>query len=171
MATGVRIRLTAEQQAEWARRWWEPGTTARERVRLGIVHQSWRGRSVPRIAVDVGLPAQTVRRVVTRFLAEGFAGLVDRARSGRPATLKAADLAAVEALLDAAALVGQTWTAPRLATWLAETRGVRVNAEYLGARLRQRDFRWKRTKRSVRHKRMDPDLQRRKEAELEVLTL
>jgi hypothetical protein len=36
--------------------------------------------------------------------------------------------------------------------------------------LRARKFRWKRTKRSVRHKQRDPDLQRRKQAELEVLT-
>lgn len=170
MATGFRIRLTVEQEEEWERRWWEPGTTARERMRLGIVQQSWWGRSVPRIAADVGLHAQTVRRVVRRFLAEGFTALADRARSGRPATLTEADLVAVEVLLDEAAPVGQTWTAPRLATWLAETRGVQVNAEYLGARVRQRGFRWKRTKRSVRHKRKDPDLQQRKEAELEVLT-
>jgi transposase len=79
-------------------------------------------------------------------------------------------LAAVEALLDQAAAQGETWTAPRLATWLAETQQVRVNAEYLGARLRARKFRWKRTKRSVRHKQRDQDLQDRKERELEVLT-
>jgi hypothetical protein len=46
---------------------------------------------------------------------------------------------------------------------------VRVASEYLAARLRQRKFRWKRTKRSVQHK-ADPDLQARAKAELEVLT-
>lgn len=170
MATGFRIRLTAAQQVEWERRWWAPGTTARERERLEIVWQSHWDRSVPRIAARVGLHERTVRRVVKRFLAEGFVALADRPRSGRPPTLTQADLAAVEALLDEAAQRGETWTTPRLATWLAETREVRINAEYLGARLRAHKFRWKRTKRSVRHKRKDPDLQQRKEAELEVLT-
>ena len=170
MARGFRIRLTAAQQTEWQRRWWATGTTARERERLEIIRQSQRDRSVPRIAEGIGLHEQTVRRVVKRFLTEGFAGLADRPRSGRPPTLTIADLEAVEARLDQAATSGETWTTPRLATWLAETRQVRVNAEYLGARLRQRDFRWKRTKRSVRHKQRDPDLQERKVAELEVLT-
>ena len=171
MATGFRVRMTTEQQAEWQRRWWDPGTTARERERLEMVRQSHGDHSVPTIAERVGRHAQTVRRVVKRFLADRFAGLVDRPKSGRPATLTVADLEAVAALLDDAATKGETWTTPRLATWLAETRGVRINAEYLGARLRARRFRWKRTKRSVRHKRKDPDLQERKEAALEVLTL
>lgn len=169
MATGFRIRMTAEQRAEWPRRW-AASRTARARDRLEIVRQSDEGRSVPTIAGRLELHAQTVRRVVQRFLAAGFAALADRPRSGRPPTLTPADLDAVEALLDGAARAGQTWTTPRLGVWLAETRGVRVNPEYLGARLRGRDFRWKRTKRSVRHKRTDPDLQARREAELEVLT-
>jgi hypothetical protein len=46
---------------------------------------------------------------------------------------------------------------------------VRVHHEYLGARLRARKFRWKRTKRSVRHK-ADPALQAQAKADLEVLT-
>ena len=170
MATGYRIRLTAEQQHEWHRRWWAAGTPPQQRERLEIVRLSTRGRSVPRIAEAIGRHEQTVRRVVTRFLAEGFAGLADRPRAGRPATLRMAHLEAVEAHLDAAARAGQTWTSPRLATWLAETHGVRVHHESLGAQLRRRKFRWKRTKRSVRHKRPDPDLQARAEAHLEALT-
>jgi transposase len=170
MATGYRIRLTAAQEAEWQWRWWAAGTTARERERLEIIRQSYRDHSVPWIAERLGLHEQTVRRVVTRFLAEGFRALVDRPRSGRPPTLTAADLAAVEAHLDAAAAAGETWTGPRVASWLATTRQVRVNHEDLRARVRARDFRWKRTKRSVRHK-ADPDRQEAAKADLAVLTL
>ena len=169
MATGYRIRLTAEQQAEWHRRWWAAGTAPAERERLEMVRLSSHDHSVPWIADRMGRHEQTVRRAVTRFLAQGFAGLADRPRSGRPPTLTAAHLAAVEAHLDAAAARGETWTSPRLATWLAETHGVRVNHEYLGARLRARKYRWKRTKRSVRHK-ADPVLQAQAKAALEVLT-
>jgi transposase len=167
MATGYRIRLTAEQQTEWARRWWAPGTPPAERERLEIVRLAGH-HSVPWIAAHVGRHEQTVRRVVKRFLAAGFAGLADRPRSGRPPRLTAAHLAAVEAHLDAAAARGETWTSPQVATWLAETHGVRVHHEYLGGRLRARRFRWKRTKRSVRHK-ADPDRQAQARADLAVL--
>ena len=169
MATGYRVQMTAEQQAEWARRWWATGTPPAERERLEMVRLAAR-HSVPWIAAQLGRHEQTVRRVVTRFLAQGFAGLADRPRSGRPPTLTEAHLAAVEAHLDAAARRGETWTSPRLATWLAETHRVRVNHEYLGAQLRRRKFRWKRTKRSVAHKRKAPDLQAQAEAAVEVLT-
>ena len=40
MATGYRIRLTAEQQAEWHRRWWAAGTAPAERERLEMVRLS-----------------------------------------------------------------------------------------------------------------------------------
>lgn len=132
-------------------------------VRLAARH------SVPWVAVQLGRHEQTVRRVVKRFLVEGFAGLADRPRAGRPARLQVGHLEAVAAHLDAAARAGQTWTSPRLATWLAETHGVRVHHEYLGARLRARRYRWKRTQRRVRHK-ADPDLQAQAKADLEVLT-
>jgi transposase len=125
--------------------------------------------SVPRIATYLGCHEQTVRRHVKAFLAGGFAALPDQPRPGRPPTLTTAHLEAVEALLDAAACRGETWTAPRLAGWLADTHGARVDPEYLASRLRQRKFRWKRTKRSVQHK-ADPDLQAQAQADLEVLT-
>ena len=169
MATGYRIRLTAEHRDELHRRARARELAPRLRDRLEMVRLSDLDWSVPRIAAYLRCHEQTVRRVVKAFLADGFAALPDRPRPGRPPTLTVAHLEAVEALLDAAARQGQTWTAPRLAAWLAETHGVRVDAEYLAARLRQRRFRWKRTKRSVQHK-ADPDLQKQAAADLEVLT-
>jgi|SRR5215207_1312244 len=169
MATGYRIRLTAAQRDELHHRAREREVAPRLRDRLEMVRLSDLDWSVPRIAAYLGCHEQTVRRVVKAFLAHGFAALPDRPRSGRPPTLTGAHLGAVEALLDAAARRGQTWTAPRLATWLADTHGVRLDPEYLASRLRQRKFRWKRTKRSVQHK-ANPDLQKQAQAELEVLT-
>ena len=64
---------------------------------------------------------------------------------------------------------GQTWTAPQLVAWLARERGVQVSTSRLRALLRQHAFRWKRTKRSLRHLRKDPNLQAEKEADLELL--
>jgi transposase len=170
MAIGFRIQLTPEQRAELHRRARERVVPPRLRDRLEMVRLSDLGWSVPKIAAYLGAHEQTVRRYVKAFLGGGFAALPDRPRPGRPPTLLVAHLGAVEALLDAAATRGETWTAPRLATWLAEAHRVRVDPEYLAARLRRRRFRWKRTKRTVRHK-ADPDLQAQAQAELEVLTL
>ena len=169
MATGFRIRLTPEHREELHRRARAREVAPRLRDRLEMVRLSDLDWSVPRIAAYLGAHEQTVRRVIKAFLAGGFAALPDRPRPGRPPTLTMAHLEAVEALLDAAAPRGETWTAPQLAAWLAATHGVRVDAEYLAARLRARKFRWKRTKRSVQHK-ADPNLQAQPQADLEVLT-
>ena len=78
----------------------------------------------------------------------------------------------MERLLDEAARRGETWTAPQLADWLAQAHQVALTPAYLATRLRQRRLRWKRTKRSVRHKQRqhkDPTLQDRKVADLETL--
>lgn len=102
---------------------------------------------------------------------EGFAALPDRPRPGRPPKVTAADGAALECLLDESAQTGRTWTVPALVTWLATKRGVIISAGRLAVRWQRRRFRWKRTKRSLHHKRQDPLLQERKVAELEALIL
>jgi transposase len=141
----------------------------RLRDRLAMVRLSDLDWSVPRIATYLGCHEQTGRRHGKAFLAGGFAALPDQPRPGRPPTLTTAHLEAVEALLDEAACRGETWTAPRLAAWLADTHGARVDPEYLASRLRQRKFRWTRTKRSGQHQ-ADPNLQAQAQADLEVLT-
>jgi putative transposase len=109
-----------------------------------------------------------VRKHLKAFAAGGFAALADRPRSGRRPRLRAADLAAVEALLDRDAAGERTWTLPQLVDWLAGEREVAISANRLGRLLRQRRFRWKRTKRSVQHK-ADPVRQAEKEADLRTL--
>jgi transposase len=128
--------------------------------------------SVPKIAAYLRCHEQTVRKYVKAFLRGGFAALADRPPPGRPPTVSEAHLLAVEQVLDAAAARGEMWTAPQVADWLARTHRVAITPAYLATRLRQRRFRWKRTKRSVRHKQhaaKDPTLQARKVADLETL--
>src|SRR3712207_5474247 len=103
MATGYRIRLTAEHRDELHRRARARELAPRLRARLEMVRLSDLDWSVPRIAAYLRCHEQTVRRVVKAFLADGFAALPDRPRPGRPPTLTVAHLEAVEALLDAAA--------------------------------------------------------------------
>src|ERR687890_1586725 len=71
-------------------------TAAARRVeRARIVWRATRGEMPPTIAETLGLSAETVRRRIRRFNAEGLAALEDLPRSGRPATYSADVRAAV----------------------------------------------------------------------------
>jgi transposase len=144
---------------------------AREWRRVEVVRRSASGETVPRIARALGLHEQTARQWVARYLEEGPAGLADRPRSGGPRRVGDAALEAACAQLDVAADSpdGRSWTRGQLAAWLGEERGVRVSADRLGRLLRRRGYRYKRTKRTVAHKRRDLLLQASRRADLELL--
>ena len=147
----IRVTLSDAERAELRAR--TRAADPRTRDRLEMVRLADAGWSVPRIARHLGLHEQTVRRQVTAFLAGGFAALPDKPRSGRPPTVGEADLAAVEARLDAG---GRTWTTRQLVAWLRDERGVAVHPDHLRRLLRRRRFGWMRTVSSVAHKRRDP---------------
>ena len=156
MQPPLRIVLTPAQRAELDRRLRARTTERREYERLAMVRAVADGATVPQAARALGHHPQTVRKFVKRFQAEGFAGLADRPRPGRPARLTEADLRALEARLDADAATGaRTWTLGQAAGWLAEERGVRISPDRLGVLLKRRDFRWKRTRRATTHKQGD----------------
>lgn len=170
MPKQIRVRLTAAQWAEIERAQRAKVIERRLWGRLEMVRHAALSKSSPAAAAGLGVHPQTVRRHVKAFLAGGVAALADEPRSGRPPQLTEAVLAALEARLDAdAASGGRTWTLPQAAAWLAEEHGVAVNPTYLGEVLKRRDFRWKRTKRSSRHRQTDEDRQARKEADLALL--
>jgi putative transposase len=165
----LRIVLPPEQRAEFDRRLRARTTERREYERLEMVRLVADGLTVPRAARALGRHHQTVRQAVKRFLADGFAGLADRPRAGRPPTVAAADLAALEARLDADAASGaRTWTLGQAAGWLAEERRVAVSPGHLGELLKRRGFRRKRTKRSTAHKQGDRLRQAQAAADLAV---
>jgi transposase len=166
----IRLELTPAERDEVDRRLRARTTERREYERLEMIRAVADGATVPQAARALGVHEQTVRKFVARFRAEGFAGLADRPRPGRPARLTEADLAAAEARLDEDARTGaRTWTLPQLAAWLDEERGVTVAAGHLGERLKRRDFRWKRTRRSTAHKQQDPARQEDAAADLALL--
>ncbi|HET7768291.1 MAG TPA: helix-turn-helix domain-containing protein, partial [Chloroflexota bacterium] len=74
---------------------------------LRLSHRGW---TVPEIASHLEVHQATVREALARFAAGGLDALPDRHRAGRPPTLTADSVAAVEALLDAAAERGDMWT-------------------------------------------------------------
>jgi transposase len=73
-------------------------TEHRLRVRAQIVLHAARGRSNARIARETGLHLDTVRTWRGRFAGHGLGGLSDRARSGRPPSFTALQIAEVKAL-------------------------------------------------------------------------
>jgi len=162
----IRITLTPAEQDDlraWTRaRMTDPHT----RDRLEMIRLADAGWSIPHIARHLHCHEQTVRKYVKAFLADGFAALPDRPRSGRPPTITATHLDALETVLDAG---GRTWTMPQLVAWLVQEHGVTVHPDHLRRLLHDRGFGWKRTVSSVAHKRRDPDGYTATVAELDTL--
>jgi transposase len=92
-----------------------------------------------------GMDRQTLRDWVHRFNAEGLDGLADRPRSGRPASLSAAQQKEVEAWVEAGPDVGTDgvvrWRRSDLSKRITERFGVTLNVRTVGKLLRRLDFR------------------------------
>ena len=172
MADLLRVSLTPAQRAElnvWAR---QRELSVRLRDRLEMVRLSDLGHSVEQIASALGCHHTTVRRQLHAFQRGGLAALRPIPPQGRPPRLQPTHLAALEHLLDEAAAGGpasRTWTLPQLCAWLDEQVHVQISGNRLSVILKERHFRWKRTKRSVQHHQRDPQLQAAKAADLETL--
>ncbi len=124
-------------------------TAAARRVeRARIVWRASHGETPPSIAEALGVSAETVRRRIRRFNAEGLAALEDRHRSGRPATYSVDAVAEVIA----AALTSPrrldlpfaSWTLDRLAAYLREHKGVAMRRSRIDEILLAEGLRWRR---------------------------
>jgi transposase len=168
MTATFRIQLTDVQRTDLRTRSRARATSVSLRERLEMIALLDAGRTVPQIARFLGRHEQTVRRWVKAFLAHGFPALADPTRhaGGRPRRVTESHLDALTTLLDTTA---RAWTTRQLVDWLASEYGVRVHPLHLSRLLHRRGYRWKRTRRSLRHLRHDPDLQAAKQADLEVL--
>jgi transposase len=121
---------------------------ARRVERARVVWRASRGGTPPAVAAALGLDAETVRRRIRRFNAEGPAALDDRHRSGRPATYAPDAVAAVVA----AALTGPrrldlpfaSWTLDRLAAYSLERKGIAMRRSRLDEILLAEGPRWRR---------------------------
>jgi transposase len=118
----VPVTLTAAERKTLKKRIRGAKTCWRDRLRAQIVLDAARGRSNARIAADLRVTVDTVRRWRCRFTARKMAGLQDLPRTGRPRRISEADRAAVVALacqLPAATGVPLSrWTGPELAAEL-----------------------------------------------------
>jgi transposase len=120
------VTLTAAGRKTLKKRVRGAKTPWRDRVRAQIVLAAAAGWDNARIAADVGVSVNMVRKWRGRFAAggpDGLDGLADLPRSGRPRRITAAERAAAVAL--ACQLPSQTgvplsrWTGPELAAELA----------------------------------------------------
>ena len=114
----VPVTLTAAERTTLNKRARGAKTAYRDRLRAQIVLAAARGRDNARIAADLQITADTVRKWRGRFAARGLAGLADLPRSGRPRRISELTRAAVVALacqLPAATGVPLSrWTGPEL---------------------------------------------------------
>ena len=104
----IGVSLTADQLADLNARACGRDLAPHERERLEMIRLSHLGHTIPQIAAHLGRHQQTVRRVVSGFVTDGFAVLPDRPRPGRPATLTGDVLATIEQRLDDDAAAGRT---------------------------------------------------------------
>ena len=120
----VPVTLTAAQRATLTTRAGGAKTAHRDRLRAQIVLAAARGRDNARIAADLGITVDTVRKWRGRFAARGLDGLKDLHRSGRPRRISELTRAAVVALacqLPAATGVPLSrWTGPELLAELTQ---------------------------------------------------
>jgi transposase len=118
----VPVMLTAAERKTLKMRVRGAKTPYRDRVRAQIVRAAARGHANERIAADLRVGVDTVRKWRGRFAEHGLGGLADLPRSGRPRRITALERAAVVALacqLPAATGVPLArWTGPELAAEL-----------------------------------------------------
>jgi transposase len=114
----VPVTLTAAERTTLAKRARGAKTAHRDRVRAQIVLAAARGCDNARIAADLRVTVDTVRKWRGRFAGRGLDGLADLPRSGRPRRISELTRAAVVALacqLPAATGVPLSrWTGPEL---------------------------------------------------------
>jgi transposase len=117
------VMLSAGERKALRKRARGAKTAHRDWLRAQIVLAAARGRASARIAADLHISVDTVRKWRGRFSARGLDGLKDLPRCGRPRRISALERAAVVALacqLPAATGVPLSrWTGPELAAELA----------------------------------------------------
>jgi len=115
----VAVTLTAAQRKTLKKRARGARTAYRDWLRAQIVLAAARGRASARIAADLHVSVDTVRKWRGRFAGRGLDGLTDLPRSGRPRRISALERAAICALacqLPAATGVPLSrWSGPELA--------------------------------------------------------
>jgi transposase len=141
-------KLTAEERSAVAVLARSRTAPAQRVERARLVWRASRGETPPAIAAALGVDAETVRRRIRRFNAEGLAAFDDPPRSGRPATYSVDEVAAViAAALTSPRRLGlpfASWTLDRLAAYLLEHKGIAMRRSRMDEILLKEGLRWRR---------------------------
>jgi transposase len=155
MPAALRLQVSEEEHARLARQY-EETDQAEARTRYQMVLLAVEGQSAPQIAPLVRRSVDTVRRVLRRYQAEGVAGIPQRRRPGRPATVPAVWEAALLRVIDldphTVGVNSANWTTRLLADYLAKQTGHRAGIETVRTRLHQADYVCKRPTWTLRRK-------------------
>jgi len=115
--------------------------------RAQIVWRAHHGERVPAIARTLGRSEATIRLWITRFNAQGMAGLHDRGRPGRPPISTPEEVSTVIAtsLTNPAALDQPfgSWTLDRLTVYLHESKAIPIQRSRIGEILQAEGLRWR----------------------------
>ena len=115
--------------------------------RAQIIWRASRGETTADIAAHVQLDAETVRKRIHRFNAEGLEGLKDKHRSGHPFTYTPEQIAIVIATAltkpQALGLPFAAWTLDRLAAYLHEHKDIPIQRSRINEILLQEGLRWR----------------------------
>ena len=115
--------------------------------RAQIIWRASRGETTADIAAHVQLDAETVRKRIHRFNAEGLEALKDRHRSGRPSTYTPEQTATVIATAltkpQTLGLPFASWTLDRLAAYLHEAKGIAMQRSRINEILLHEGLRWR----------------------------
>lgn len=144
----LRLReMTADEAVEVKRLAHARAEPARTVQRAGIVWLAAQGLSVPAIARRLRVSEPTVRLWLGRFNAQGLDGLVDRPRSGRPATYTPDEVSEVIATAltkpDTLGLPFGSWTLDRLQAYLTEDKGIPIKRSRIDDLLLNEGLRWR----------------------------
>jgi len=136
----TRLELDADGLRQGARRC-RDATAARRMLALALVLE---GRSREEAARHAGMDRQTLRDWVQRYNAEGLAGLHDRRRTGRKPRLTPAQVAELEAVVEAGPDPARDgvvrWRRVDLQGWIEQRFAVRLHERSVGKLLRRAGF-------------------------------
>lgn len=148
MSDRLTVRAMSAEEAQALRELAHSRTAeARLRDRARICWLSHQGQRVAAIKAALGIADGTVRLWITRFNADGLAGLRDRRRGGRPATYTAEQVGElIAASLSQPQELGLpfgSWTLDRLAAYLQEEKGIAIKRSRIGEILQAEGLRWR----------------------------
>jgi transposase len=152
-APGLRLTPSERRQLQGI------ATSGREkratRTRALVVLMSHAGQTGQEVADLLGITRRTVANTRRRWRERGFDGLVARPNPGRPPVADAAYVRRLLRVVDrdprSLGYAFARWTAPRLASYMAEETGIQISGGWVSEILKAHDYVWRRTKLTTRN--------------------